>query len=172
MRGKDLAMQGSPLIWMAAGGTYAITLDAIANTQARAGVVGDLALGLPIGGGRFPPRWSVEVLIEMGGAPVAGEVVELWWAPSKDGLVFPGGVTGIDEDWQAGDEAEFKVQLLHIGSVVLSADAQPVTQVQNFVFDPPYRYGCPVLVNLSGQALENNDDVHRITFTPLVREAP
>ena len=173
MRGKELAHQGPPVIWMAAGGTYAITLAGVASTEARAGVVGDLAVGfMQMGGGRFAPRWSVELLIEYAVAPVAGTTAELWWAGSKDGLVFPGGITGVDEDWQTGDEAEFKVQLLHIGSLVLSADVDPVQQIQTFVFDPPYRYGCPVLVNLGGQALVNNDDIHRITFTPVVREAP
>jgi len=178
MRGKELAQQGPPLIWRVLGGagiTHAITLAGVATTEARAGVVADLAAGLMaigMGGGRFPPRFSIEVLVEMAGAPVAGETVELWWAPSKDGLVFPGGVTGVDEDWQAGDEAEFKAQLLHVGSVILSADAHPVAQIGNFVFDPPYRYGCPVLVNTSAQGLQNDDNEHRLTFTPVVREAP
>jgi hypothetical protein len=67
--------------------------------------------------------------------------------------------------------AETKLQLQWIGALILTNDADAVVQVQEFVFFPTHRYGMPVLVNLSGQALEGDDDSHRITLTPIIDEA-
>ena len=53
---------------------------------------------------------------------------------------------------------------------MVTNDADAVVQTQVFVFSPPTRYGCPVVVNKTGQALEGNDNSHRITFTPLIDE--
>lgn len=168
---------GKPIVWMAAAGDYAITLASLANGAGRCGVVGDLArhaAGLGAGGGkRWKRKYAVELQINMDVAPVAGTVVELWWSPSDDNASFQGGATGTDAAYVGsalGTVAQSKLQMMHVGSLVLTPDADTTVQRMVFVFQPPTRYGCPVVVNLGGQILEGDDDSHRITFTPLVEE--
>jgi len=165
---------GTPIVWRAAGGNYAITLAGVLTTEAREGVVGDLAVTSPVGGRiRSRPKFSVRFEVNMDVAPVAGTVVELWWCPSIDGATFTAGITGADADWAGsalGTVAQSKLQLIHIGSIVLTPDADGSVQAGTFIFEPPTRYGVPVVVNLGGQALEGDDDSHRITFTPILEE--
>jgi hypothetical protein len=105
-------------------------------------------------------------------APAAGSVVEIYWASSCDNASFPGGVTGSDGPYRPGEEDECKKQFLFIGCLVLTADADGVVQTQVYEFWPPARYGCPVVINKSGQALEGDDDSHCLTLVPLVDEVP
>lgn len=165
---------GAPIVWRAAGGNYVITLASIANAAARMGAVGDLAVRSLAGGRyRWRPKYVVAFQVNMDVAPVAGTVVELWWCPSPDGTTFSAGVTGADAAYVGsalGSVAQSKLQLIHIGSIVLTPDADGTTQLETFIFEPPARYGCPVVVNLGGQALEGDDDVHRITFAPILEE--
>jgi len=53
----------------------------------------------------------------------------------------------------------------------LTPDADGTVQIMEFSFFPLHRYGMPVLVNKADQALEGDDDSHRITFTPIIDEA-
>ena len=171
---EEVSYQGTPIVWMAAGGDYAITLASLANNAGRCGVLADLAvkaLGRPY---RFPARYSVELQVNMDVAPAAGATVELWWAPSHNGTTFPGGATGTDAAYTGsalGTVDESKLQMMLIGTLILTPDADTTVQRQTFIFTPPTRYGCPVVVNKGGQALEGDNDSHRITFTPLVKEA-
>ena len=103
-------------------------------------------------------------------APTAGEVIELYWAASHDNTTFPGGATGTDAAYKAGEEAEWAKQLMLIGCLVVTNDADSVVQTQVFVFEPPTRYGCPVIINNAGQAFEGDDDSHQLTLTPVVDE--
>ena len=149
--------------WQHAGGDYAITLASLAVDAGRCGVKGDL-------GATFARRYAVTVEINMDVAPTAGRCIEIYWAPSWDNTTFPGGATGTDAAYMAAEEDEWKKQLLLIGCLVLTADADTVVQTQVFVFSPPARYGCPVIINKSDQALEGDDDSHEITFMPLIDE--
>ncbi len=103
-------------------------------------------------------------------APTAGNVIELYWAPSYDNSTFPGGASGTDAAYKPGEVDEWKKQLLLIGCLVVTNDAETVVQTQAFVFSPPTRYGCPVVVNKTGQAFDESDASHKITFTPLIDE--
>jgi hypothetical protein len=163
-----LVTQGTAKVWKAAGGDYAITLAGLAAGAGRMGEKGDLADA----NGRFAPRWAVTVELNMDAAPLAGNVIEIYWAASRDNATFPGGATGADAAYKAGEETEWKRQLLLIGCLVLTADDDAVVQTGVFEFWPPARYGCPVVINTSGQALEGDNDAHRITFVPLVDEIP
>jgi len=163
MANEILVKQGTALVWKAAGGDYAMTLASIADNAGRCGVKGDL-------GAAFAARYAVTIEINMNVAPTAGEVIELYWAASYDNTTFPGGASGTDAAYKAAEEDEWKKQLLFIGALVLTNDADTVVQTQVFVFSPPARYGCPVLINKGGQALEGDDDAHKITFVPLVDE--
>lgn len=163
MGNEILIKQGTDKVWKAGGGDYAITLASLADGAGRCGVQADL-------GPAFPVRYAVTLEVNLDVAPAAGKTVELYWAASYDGSTFPGGATGTDAAYKAGEEDEWKKQLMLIGALVVTSDAETVVQTQAFVFSPPTRYGCPVVVNKTGQALEGNDNSHRITFTPLIDE--
>ena len=163
MPNEVLVKQGTGKVWKSSGGDYAITLASLADGAGRCGVKCDF-------GAAFAARCAVTLEMNMDVAPTAGKTVELYWAPSHDNGTFPGGATGTDAAYKPGEEDEWKKQLLPIGCLVVTNDADAVVQTQVFVFSPPTRYGCPVVVNKTGQALEGNDNSHRITFTPLIDE--
>ena len=171
---KQVYQSEPDIVWRALGGTYGITLTGVASAAARMGAVGDLARTSLAGGRiRMRPKWKVRFQVNMDVAPVAGTVVELWWCPSPDGVTFSGGVTGADAAYTGsalGTVAQSKLQLIHIGSIILTPDADGTVQVGTFIFSPPDRWGVPVVVNLGGQALEGDDDTHRITFSRIIEE--
>jgi len=164
-----LVRSGTIIRWEAAGGEYVITLASIGVGAARQGAKGDL-------GATRAARWSVLVEINMDVAPSAGDLIEFWWSSSPSavaGTTNTGAASGADAAYTgsaAGSVDETKVQLQYIGGLILTPDADATVQRQEFVFFPLQRYGMPVLVNKSGQALEGDDDAHRITFTPIVDE--
>lgn len=167
MASDILYRTGTPIVWKAASGTYAITLASIANAAARQGAKGDL-------GATRAQRWAVRLQLNMDSAPANGAVVELWWSSSSSGTAGTdntGGASGTDAAYSGtagGAVAATKYQLQLIGVMPLTADADSIVQIKEFIFTPTQRYGMPVLVNLSGQALEGDDDSHSITFTPLI----
>ena len=167
MATEVLVKQGASKVWAGAGTRdYDITLASLANNAARQGQKADLGDA----NGRFTARWALCVELNMDVAPTAGNVIEVYWAASRDNATFPGGVAGTDSAYKAGEEDEWKKQLLLIGCLVLTNDADSVVQTQVFEFSPPARYGSPVVVNKSGQTLEGDNDSHKITLTPLVDE--
>lgn len=169
MANEILIKTGTPIIWKAAGGDYAITLTGIAINAARQGVKGDL-------GATRAARWSVLLETNMDVAVTAGDIIEVWWSSSPSAVAATqntGACSGTDAAYTGsagGSVDETKYQLQHIGGLVLTPDADAVTQIQEFVFFPLHRYGMPVLVNKADQALEGDDDAHRITLTPVVDE--
>lgn len=169
MANEILIKTGTPLVWKAAGGDYAITLAGIAVDAARQGAKGDL-------GATRAARWSVLAEINMDVAPTAGNIIEFWWSSSPSavaGTQNTGAASGTDAAYTgsaAGTVDETKYQLQYIGSLILTPDADAVVQIQEFVFFPLHRYGMAVLVNKADQALEGDDDAHRITLTPIVDE--
>lgn len=134
--------------------THQIDLTSIANGAARQGAKADL-------GATRPARYSVIVSIELDVAPTAGNEVHFYWSASPSGTAGTGnmgGAGGSDAAYKAGEEAEWAKQLIYMGSLVCTADAATVVQRQciNSAFVPPERYGMPVVLNSSGQALEGD----------------
>ncbi|NQU19752.1 MAG: hypothetical protein HQ567_00605 [Candidatus Nealsonbacteria bacterium] len=166
MANELLVKQGTDKVWKNSGGDYAITLAGLAVDAGRCGVKGDL-------GATFARRYAVTLEVNMDVAPTAGRCLELYWAASRDNTTFPGGATGTDAAYKAGEVDEWKRQLGRpIGCLSLTADADGTVQTQVFApFTPPTRYGCPVLINKADQALEGDEDSHKITFTPLIDES-
>lgn len=164
--------QGKSIAWKASGGDKSLDLRSLANTKARCGESVDLASE---NSKAIPSRWAVTAEIALEAAPTAGNTIELYWAASHDNSVFPGGATGTDAAYKDSEEDEWKVQLTFIGSLVLTNDDEGASssgdlahhQVQQFLFYPPTRYGCPVVVNESGQALDDGSD-HTLTLTALI----
>ena len=163
MSNEVLVKQGTSKVWKKTAGDYTITLASLASLAGREGVKGDL-------GATFAPRYAVTLEINLDAAPTAGKTIELYWGASHDNSTFPGGLSGADALYKTGEEDEWKKQLLLIGCLVVTADADAVVQTQVFVFSPPARYGAPMVLNKSGQAFEGDDDSHQITFTPLIDE--
>ena len=170
MASEILVKTGTPIIWKATGGTYGLTMASIAASAARQGAKGDL-------GATRAARWSVLVENNMDAAPSAGKVLEYWWSSSPSAVAATqntGGCSGTDAAYTgsaAGSVDETKVQMQLIGNMPLTPDADGTVQTMEFVFFPLQRYGMPVLVNKSNQALEGDDDSHQITFTPIIDEA-
>jgi len=169
MANEVLVKSGTALVWKAAGGDYAMTMTSIAVDAARQGAKGNL--GTP-----RAARFSMLVEINMNVAPTAGDIIEFWWSSSPSAVAATqntGACSGADAAYTgsaAGTVDETKVQLLRVGALILTPDADAVIQIQEFVFSPPQRYGMPVLVNKADQALEGDDDAHRITLTPIIDE--
>lgn len=152
---------GTPQTWKASGGTYALTCTSVANNAARQGVKGDL-------GANRAPIWDVLFTSSVAVAATAGNEIELWWAPSDDptaGNDNPGIVSGTDATYNTATD-EYKQQLLFIGSLILSNNAGTAIQKQYLAFSPPQRYGSPVVVNKSGQALGGTAGDHTLAFIP------
>ncbi len=170
MANEQLVKTGTTKTWKAASGDYAITLTGIATDAARQGVKGDL--GSPRGS-----RWLCRLTVNMDVAPAAGRRIDVFWAASPSvtaGTSNPGATSGADAAYTGstgGTVDETTPQLLLLGSLLLTPDADGVVQAQDIgVLVPFHRYGMPVLVNKSDQALEGDDDSHKIEFFELIDE--
>lgn len=163
MSREILLKQGATKTWQASGGDKAITLAGLADGAGRCGAKIDL-------GSTFAREYLLMVEINLDLAPTAGNTIEIYWAASHDDATFPGGATGTDAAYKSGEVDEWKKQLLFVGAVIVTNDADSVVQTQGFLLHPPARYGCPVVVNKTGVALEGDNDAHQLTLTPIVDE--
>lgn len=156
--------QGTPIIWahgddfnpasatdLGSTEDYGLDLTGLAAGSGRQGAKGDL-------GATFRGEYAVFLRWETSGsAPTAGGTVDVYWSPSTSataGNDNAGGCTGADAAWPAdGEEDEWAKQLMLVGSLVVTADANTV-QIQciNPAFRPPTRYGMPVVDNNTSQA--------------------
>lgn len=158
---------GTPITWKGSGGTYAITLAALANNAARQGAKGDLG----------DPRaidWELMAEIEWQSAPTAGVSVPIYWSSSPSataGTQNSGGASGADAAYQAGNEAAFVQQLELVGIFVATGNGSGTIQNMKFVFRPDHRYGMPVPYNTSGQAFATSGTNIIFTLTPLAIQA-
>jgi hypothetical protein len=149
--------------------TDQIDLTSLANAGARQSDQIDF-------GATRAARYNVACSFEVDVAPASGAVIDVYFAPSIDSTAAtenPGGVTGSDGAYTgtAGDSlADSLKQLDYIGSVICTADADPVMQNQNFVYAPHTRYGTLVVFNQSGQAFVADATHHYVIFEPIIDE--
>lgn len=147
--------------------TAQINLTSIANGAARQSDKVDL-------GATRARLYAVMVGIEIDVAPTAGALVEFYWAASHSataGTGNDGGTSGADGAYKAGEEDEWKKQLILLGTLVCTNDAAPTVQRQTIgYFVPPERYGQLVVVNKSGQAFEGDAVEMSIAFVPIIDE--
>lgn len=169
MANEVLIKVGTAKVWKASGGDYAMTMASIAVNAARQGAKGDLGV-------TRAARYAVIVENNMNVAPTAGDVLEYYWSSSPSGTAGTqndGACSGTDAAYTGstgGSVDETKIQMMLMGVLSLTDDADAVVQQTTFVFSPPQRYGMPVLVNKADQALEGDDVSHRITLTPIIDE--
>jgi hypothetical protein len=177
MANEVLQKLGTPIVWAdttdysSTGSgftrTHQLDLTGIANGAARQGDKADL-------GATRAAQYAVVCGFEIDVAPTAGTLVEVYWSSSFSGTAGTGndgGASGADAAWKAGEEDEWKKQLIHLGSMQLTADASTVVQraVIGF-FTPPNRYGMPIVLNKAGQALEPDAVEMYVALVPIIDE--
>lgn len=153
---------GTPLTVKASGGTKAITLTNLANGAARQSAKIDL-------GNPRARDWTLKAEIVMNAAPTAGNVIEFYWSASPhatDGTQNDGGASGTDAAYKAGEEDEWVRQLQQIGVMPLTNDGTGTIQSYTMWFQPKEQYGSVIVLNKSGQNLENSASNHLLTLTP------
>ena len=122
------------------------------------------------------PAYHVRAALEFAATPTAGNVVELYWAPSVSGTAGtanPGAASGADSaytGYSSNADAAVK-QLIHIGNFVCTAQATATIQVADIgVFSPPERYGSLVVKNASGATMHSDSVEINIVFDPILPE--
>lgn len=161
--------QGTPVIWGesgASGVTNTLSFDNLLDGTARMGAEVDL-------GANWKQRYRVELWIETGTAPTAGNRVDLYFACSYDGTNYPHAeITGSDGAWPSdSNEDEHAVQLEYIGSLIATNDGNTVQKQAPWIWEAKGRYVVPVVDNNLGQGVRdeatatNNDS--RVILIPL-----
>lgn len=148
--------QGTDVVWTSSGGDETLNLASLANGDGRAGDEHDF-------GATFPERVRISLEVDFNVAPTAGEVVNVYWSSSHDGTDYDGECSGADVAFNSEDDAR---RLWWVGSLTASNDTDP--QRASWVFFLPARYGLPVVMNQSGQALTSTGTDQVVTVTPLV----
>lgn len=156
---------GVAITWKKTSGDYAITLASLAAGAARQGVKGDL-------GATRAQRWACRVQFNMDVAPANVSPITIYWSSSPSVTAATdntGGASGADAAYTgpAGGLLNALLQMQMIGVIPMTADADTVLQIAEFVWYPTQRYGMPVVYNGAGQALEGDDDSHQIVMYPL-----
>lgn len=148
--------------------TDQLLLENIANNAARQSTKADL-------GATRARTYAVRAGIEFNAAPTAGNLVEFYWSSSFSGTAGTGndgGASGADGAYKAGEEDEWKKQLMFLGVLVATNDGNTTPQYQTVgYFTPPHRYGQVVVVNKSGQTLNATDAVEMfVALVPIIDE--
>ena len=177
MANEILVKSGTPIVWADAtdyagdGGTrtHQIDLTSLADGAARQGAKADL-------GATRAKHFSVTVCVEMAVAPTSKDAVDVYWAASPHATAAtlnPGGCSGADGAYTGttGDSMDDSLmQLIHLGSISLTADPDPALQTQTFTLFPQHRYGMPVIDNNGGQAMHSDAIECFVALTPIIPE--
>ncbi len=159
-----LVGDGTAITWTD-GGTYELDLGSLANDDAWQGAKGDL-------GATRARQYTVEVTIDPNVAPTDPDaVIDIYWSASASataGTGNVGGTSGTNLAFEStiADVNEKVRHMIHIGSFALTADAEPQTTMF-YGFEPPARYGMPVVVNRCGETLDSTDTSHSVILRPL-----
>lgn len=148
----------------------ALQLASVANNAARQSAKVDL-------GESWYEAYLFSAAFELAATPTAGNVIELWWAPSPSGTAGtanPGGVSGSDAAYAgySSNLAASVLQLQFIGDFVCTAQATGTVQVQTSIgiLFPTHRYGSLVVYNKSGAAFHSDDVESHVVASPLARQ--
>lgn len=158
MSNEILVKQDTDVVWTSAGGDETLTLTSLADGNGRQGDEHDF-------GATFAARIRVAIELDFNAAPTAGEQVDVFWASSHDGTDYDAECGGADAAFNSEDDSK---RLHYVGSLICSNDTDP--QRASFVFFLPARYGLPVVMNQSGQALTATGADQIVTVTPLIDE--
>jgi len=146
-----------------------LILESVANAAGRQSAKVDL-------GANRAEWYAVRAALEFAATPTAGNVVELYWAPSWSataGTGNAGGVSGADAAY-AGYSSNLTAsikQLIRIGVFICTAQITPTVQIAECgLFRPRERYGSLVVYNISGASFHSDSVEHNIVFDPLVEQ--
>lgn len=120
--------------------------------------------------------YLVRAAFEIAATPTAGEVIELYWAPSHHGTAAtgnPANITGSDAAYAgySSNLAASVKQLQFIGHFVCTVQASGTIQVAVCGYlEPDERYGSLVVKNESGAALHSDAVEMSVVFDPVVSE--
>ena len=156
----------------AADTNIAITLNILANGAGRQSAKGDL-------GALRARRYAVYSSVDFTGetAMITGQSVDYHWAPSTSATQANSNVagnSGADAAAPGGalgsiTLAEFLKQCVYIGSLIIH-DGAVVQNGYVGMFSPPARYGQLIVVNNSGDVMEDDDVESCTVFLPLTDE--
>ena len=161
------ATQGTAVVWGEAGAsgvTATLSLDALASGSARMGAAVDL-------GANFADEYIVELRVETGTAPTAGNTVELYLLSSTDNTNWPAKVTGSDGAYTLGtSDANLKQVGSPVVTLVATNDGNTVLIQSQSIWRPRGRYVVPIVDNNLGQAFRDEttatDNGSRVILTP------
>lgn len=159
--------QGTAVVWGEAGAsgvTATLSLDALANGAARQGASVDL-------GANFADEYIVELRVETGTAPTAGNTVELYLVSSTDNSNWPAKVTGSDGAYTLGtSDANLRQAGPPVATLVATNDGNTVLIQNQSIWRPRGRYVVPIVDNNLGQAFRDEttatDNGSRVILTP------
>ena len=159
--------QGTAIVWGEAGAsgvTATLSLDALANGAARQGASVDL-------GANFADEYIVELRVETGTAPTAGNTVELYLLSSTDNTNWPAKVTGSDAAYTLGTtDANLRQAGPPVATLVATNDGNTVLIQSQSIWRPRGRYVVPIVDNNLGQAFRDEttatDNGSRVILTP------
>lgn len=178
--GDYTVAQGTPICW-ADETDYVSTNSGISRTHQidLTGLIdGDMWQGEKADlGATRAGSYSVKVCWEPASAPTAGLTIEYYWCSSyvtTAGTGNDGGAesAGADSDWDGvsgGSETErdeYKKHLTWLGTLVLGADAVYQVKTLRQAFQPPTRFGFPIVKNNSGVAAQSDADEMYIALIP------
>jgi hypothetical protein len=159
--------QGTAIVWGEAGAsgvTATLSLDGLANGAARQGASVDL-------GANFADEYIVELRVETGTAPTAGNTTELYLLSSTDNSNWPAKVTGSDAAYTLGtNDANLRQAGPPVVSLVATNDANTVLIQNQSIWRPRGRYVSPIVDNNLGVAFRDEttatDNGSRVILTP------
>lgn len=163
---KSVLIAGTAVEWSTTGGKT-ITLTSLANAAGREG--GKSATWVD-GTSGLPELLEIRFESAVAVAATQGLELELYIGESDSatsGTANPGNLTGADAGLSNPDE--LKLQLVYVGSIVLSNARGTNVQTQRMLFRPTCAYTVPLVVNKSGQALSGTAGNHKIVMTPMYR---
>lgn len=162
MANEILVKQGTTVTWSASSATptYNVEMASMVTGSGAVGPEHDF-------GATFAGR--VRLCLTCGSfnaAPTAGTTVDLYWASSHDGTNYDAEVTGAS----AGISSEDQVyRARYVGS--LRCSNATTAQRASWDFMVPARYGCPIVMNQSGQSFVTTGSLYQVALTPLVDES-
>jgi hypothetical protein len=144
-----------------------LNLGALANAAARQGDKVDL-------GATRARQYAVRIGIELDVDLAAAGTIDVYWSSSPSGTAATGntgGASGAEGAYTVGTTVGLE-QLMLIGVFPLKSGLLDDTCYQGVIgmFTPPERYGSPVVVNNSSQALEAAADTMYVALIPIVDE--
>lgn len=175
MATEVLVKSGTPVVWAYAAeygdapyaDNYSLDLGGLANAAARQGAKGDF-------GATRAAQYAVRVSVELDVDLSAAGSIEVYHSSSPSGTAATGntgGATGSDAAYTPGVNSQVE-HLMLVGILSLPATCDDDIAYDGIIgyITIPERYGMPVIVNKSGQALEVTADKMYVAYLPVIDE--